>query len=296
MTLRPSTRGAVASLRDITPSSEELVTPSTTGLRVVGRVLDILQAFTPAEPELTATELSEKLGLNKSTVHRLTEMIEGRGFLKRNPKTRAYSLGPAILGFTRVVLGQNDLGAVSRPHMRELRNRTNETVTMNIRVGMQRVCIAQVESPHELRMRLNIGNPIPLYCGAASKVLLAGMNPDEIEEYLGVTKLKPLGPGSIRDPKILREQLEKIRANGYAISREERIPGGITLAAPVWDMNGETIASLSVYGPIARVSQKRLASWIPMITTSAKAISGEFGFVNKSQSAKRSETFAGGKQ
>lgn len=280
MSLRPSARRATTGLRGIKSSSEDLTTRST-GLRVVGRVLDILQAFTPAEPELTATELSHKLGLNKSTVHRLTEMIEGREFLKRNPKTRAYSLGSAILGFTGVVLAQNDLAAISRPHMHELRNRTDETVTINIRVGMQRVCIAQVESPHELRMRLNIGNPIPLYCGAASKILLAGMNPDEIEEYIRVTKLKPMGPGSIGNSKILRGQLRQIRANGYAISREERIPGGITLAAPIWDTNGETIASLSVYGPIMRVSQERLTSWIPLITTAARAISGELGFIEQ---------------
>jgi len=278
MTLDPSVRRAATSLRESQSSAEGFTTRSA-ALRVVGRALDVLQAFAAAEPELTATELSHKLGLNKSTVHRLTEMLEGRGFLKRNPKTRAYALGPAIFGFTSVMLMQNDLGAISYPHMRELRNRTGETVTLNIRVGMQRVCIAQVESPQELRMTLNIGNPIPLYCGAASKILLAGMNPDEIEEYIRVTKLKPMGPGSIGNSKILRGQLRKIRDNGYATSREERIPGGITLAAPIWDTNGEIIASLSVYGPIMRVSQERLTSWIPLVTASAKAISGELGFI-----------------
>jgi len=285
MSARPTSGRAVAALREAQTLSADPNGASTTGLRVVGRALDILQAFTPKEPELTGAELSAKLGLNKSTVHRLTEMMEGRGFLKRDSRTRAYSLGPAVLGFTRVVLGQNDLGAISRPYIRELRNRTNETVTINVRIGMQRVCIAQVESPHELRMRLNIGNPIPLYCGAASKVLLAALSPEEIEEYLRVTKLEPMGPGSIRDPRILREQLRKIRSNGYSMSREERIPGGITLAAPVRDMNGDTIASLSVYGPLARVSQKRLASWVPMVTKCAEAISAEFGLTGKVRTA-----------
>lgn len=280
MTLDPPPRRAAGGLRVI-KSSREDITNRSTGLRVVARVLDILQAFTAAEPELTATELSHKLGLNKSTVHRLTEMLEGRGFLERNPKTRAYALGSAILGFTGVVLAQNDLGAISYPYMRELRNRTGETVTINIRVGRQRVCIAQIESPHELRMRLNIGSPIPLYCGAASKILLAGMSADEIEDVIRVTRLKPVGPGSIGDPKILRRQLKQIRDDGYAISREERTAGGITLAAPIRDMNGETIASLSVYGPIIRVSVERLRSWIPLVTATARTISGEFGFIEQ---------------
>jgi DNA-binding IclR family transcriptional regulator len=261
------------------PSAENRAAAPSSGLRVVGRVLDILQAFTPLEPELTGTQLCHKLGLNKSTVHRLTGMIERRGFLKRDPATRAYSLGPAILGFTRLVLAQHDLGAVSRPHMQDLRDRTDETVTINIRVGMQRVCIAQVESRHELRMRLDIGNPIPLYCGAASKILLASMKPDQIEEYLRITKLRAMGPGSIRSVKVLRADLGKIRDNGYSMSREERIPGGITLAAPIRDASGEIVASLSVYGPIMRVTQERLTSWVPLVTETAKAISSGLGFV-----------------
>lgn len=288
MRLHSSARRAAASLREIRSSPEDLGNRSPV-LRVVGRALDILQAFAAVEPELTVTELSHKLGLNKSTVHRLTEMLERRGFLTRNPKTRAYALGPAILGFTGVVLAQNDLGAISYPRMRELRNRTGETVTINIRVGMQRVCIAQVESPHELRMRLNIGSPVPLYCGAASKIFLASMSSDEIEEVIRVTKLKPMGPGSIRDPKILHGQLKQIRDNGYAISREERIPGGITLAAPIWNMNGETVASLSVYGPIIRVSREELASWIPLVTKTARTISGELGYIERAEVGKQAE-------
>ena len=245
----------------------------------MGRVLNILQAFTADEPELTATALCRKLGLNKSTVHRLAGVLEERGFLWRDTKTRAYSLGPTMLGLMGTVLHQHDISSLSLPHMETLRDQTGETVGLNIRVGRQRACIAQVESPHELRMRLDIGRPLPLYCGAASKILLADMEPDEIEQIVGKTKLKALGPGSILDPKKLLRQLDAIRRQGYAISKEERIAGGITVAAPVRDRFGETVASLSVYGPLARTDMNRVMGWVPLVVHAVQSISRLLGFL-----------------
>lgn len=246
---------------------------------VVGRVLKILTAFTLDNPQLTGTELSRKVGLNKSTVHRLTGALENRGFLVRDAQTRAYGLGPAVLQLAHVALRERGLLPCSYPLMRQLRDQTGETVTLSILNGRQRICIAQVESPQELRMRLDIGKPIPLYCGAASKVFLAWMPPDEVDEIIRETKLKPLGPGSIRDPNQLRRQLVSIREHGYATSDQERIAGGITLAAPIWDHEASVTASLSIYAPASRVDQRRLLSWVPLIIETVASISRDLGFV-----------------
>lgn len=250
--------------------------------RSVERALNILEAFTVAEPELTVTDLSRKLVLNKSTVHRLAGLLERRGFLLRNPKTRAYALGPAIFRFVGLILRQGDIASVSLPHMVALRDQTGETIGLNIRVGRNRACIAQIESPHELRMRLDIGRLLPLYCGAAGKVLLAHMAPEEIEEVIRETGLAPLGPGSIRDPEVLRRQLSAIRRDGYAISREERMAGGHTLAAPVRDRNGLVVASLSVYGPSVRLSDARIEELRPAVMAVTASISKELGFLGDS--------------
>ena len=262
------------------PAQSKLKTAdSPRGTQSVERVLNILQAFTADEPELTATELCRKLGLNKSTVHRLAGVLEQRGFLWRDIRTRAYSLGPKILECVGTVLHQRDILSLSFPHMETLRDQTEETVGLNVRIGKQRACIAQVESPHELRMRLDIGKPLPLYCGAASKVLLADMEPQEIEEIVGKTRLDALGPGSIQDPEELLRQLDAIRRQGYALSKEERIAGGITVAAPIKDRIGETVASLSVYGPLARTGVDRVANWVPLVTRAVISISRELGFL-----------------
>ncbi len=247
--------------------------------RSVERALNILEAFTAAEPELTATDLSRKLVLNKSTVHRLAGLLERRGLLSRNPKTRAYTLGPAIFRFVGLILRQGDIASLSLPHIVALRDQTGETVGLNIRVGRNRACIAQIESPHELRMRLDIGKLLPLYCGAAGKVLLAHMEPEEIEEVIRETGLAPLGPGSIRDPEMLRRQLGAIRRDGYAISKEERTAGGHTLAAPLRDRNGLVVASLSVYGPAVRLPDARIEELHPLLVETATSISKALGFL-----------------
>lgn len=247
--------------------------------RSVERALNILEAFTAAEPELTATDLSRKLVLNKSTVHRLAGLLERRGLLSRDPKTRAYTLGPAIFRFVGLVLSQGDIASLSLSHMVALRDQTGETVGLNIRVGKNRACIAQIESLHELRMRLDIGKLLPLYCGAASKVLLAHMEPEEIEEVIRETGLAPLGPGSIRNPEVLRRQLSAIRRDGYAISKEERTAGGHTLAAPLCDRNGLVVASLSVYGPAVRLPDARIEELRPLLVGTAISISKALGFL-----------------
>jgi DNA-binding IclR family transcriptional regulator len=249
------------------------------GTQSVERVLNILQAFTPGEPFLTAAELCRKLGANKSTVHRLTGILEDRGFLWRDSKTRAFSLGPTILEFVGMVLDRNDISSLCLPYMAVLRDQTKETVGLNIRIGNQRACIAQVESPHELRMRLDIGRLLPLSCGAASKVLLANMNPNEIEQIVRQTKLEKLGPGSIQDPEELLRQLDTIRRQGFAVSKEERIAGGITIAAPVRNRVGQIVASVSVYGPLSRVDTGRIMGWVPFITHAVKSISRELGYL-----------------
>ena len=119
------------------------------------------------------------------------------------------------------------------PYMTRLRAATDETVGVHVKIGRERICIGQLESPHELRMRLEIGKPLPIYCGAASKVHLAAMEPDEINAVVRETKLKHLGPGSIRSRSALMADLKALRESGYAISRGGQAAGGITIEAPV---------------------------------------------------------------
>lgn len=248
------------------------------GAQAVERVFSILEAFGPDEPELTTTQLSLKLGLHKATVHRLASVLETRGFLERDPRSRAYMLGHGLLRFVELVRNRNDLISIVMPHMARLRAATDETVGVHVKIGRERICIGQLESPHELRMRLEIGKPLPIYCGAASKVHLAAMEPDEINAVIRETKLKPLGPGSIRSRSALMADLKAIRENGYAISREERVAGGITVAAPIRDSSGAVLASLSIYAPLLRADRQRLASWISLIQESARLVSAELGF------------------
>jgi DNA-binding IclR family transcriptional regulator len=230
--------------------------------------------------------------LTKSTAHRLAGVLERRGLLWRDPKSLAYSLGPAILALVKGMVDQRDLAAIGYPYMLDLRERTGETVGLHVRVGRERACIAQLECPHELRMRLDIGRPLPLYCGAASKVLLAHLPMEEIEHIIRETGLRAIGPGSITRSHNLRQELQRIREQGYATSRQERSVGGITVAAPVRDRSGAVIASLSVYGPILRIDDKCLQRWAPWVIRAADAISREMGVVPAHRQAGRTSGMA----
>lgn len=255
------------------------------GAQAIERVLNILEAFTADEPELTATQLSQRLGLHKTTVHRLASTLMARGLLARDPRTRAYMLGHGLLRFVELVLNRRDVVSISMPHMARLRTATGETIGLHIRVGRERACIAQLESTHEMRMRLDIGKPLPLYCGASSKVFLAEMEPDEVDAVIRETGLKPLGPGSITHKRALEKDLKAIREKGYAISRAERVAGGATVAAPIRDETRAVVASLSIYAPLMRADDEHLDDWISLIKEAARAISLEMGFRETSLSA-----------
>lgn len=242
------------------------------GIQAVARALAILDSFTADKSVLTLSELSALLGLNKATAYRLANALAARGMLWRDRRTRTYSLGPRILGLADLATRRRDLTSACMPHMLALAAETGETVGLHIRLGKARLCISQIESRHELSARLDIGKPLPLYCGAGSKALIADMPEDEIDDLIAETGLKPLGPGSIVDPREFKRELKSVRTLGYATSREERTQGGITIAVPIRDAMGLTVAALSIYAPVVRVDKALLKSWAPSLLSATRVV------------------------
>jgi DNA-binding IclR family transcriptional regulator len=245
------------------------------GIQAVARALAILDAFTAERTVLTLSELSALLGLNKATAYRLANALAARGMLWRDQRTRTYTLGPHILSLADLATRRRDLTSVCMPHMLRLAAETGETVGLHIRLGKARLCISQIESRHELSAKLDIGKPLPLYCGAGSKALIADMPEDEIDDLIAETGLKPLGPGSIVDPREFKRALKSVRTLGYATSCEERTQGGITIAAPIRDFMRLTVAALSIYAPLVRVDKALLKTWAPTLLSATRTISEE---------------------
>src|SRR5258706_9100282 len=153
-------------------------------IEVRSRAIDILCAFSHARPLMGLAEIVQAVRLPKTTVFRVLSSLVERGFCRWDAQAGKYSLGFELLRLADIRRRQSNVHDVALPVMREIRNEVNETVILSVKSGDFRVHIDFVEGLHPMRRTADLGVRAPLYAGAASKVLLAGMEDEEIEPYL----------------------------------------------------------------------------------------------------------------
>lgn len=230
---------------------------SSTTIASIERAADVLlfMATSPGS-DLGVTEIASELELSKAVVHRILSSLRPTGFIRVDPDSRRYSLGPAALTIGASYLDTMDIRDLAVEPMRKLVKVTGETATLSIRDGWTRVYIDQITPSREVKMSVRLGVPFPLHAGGSSKAFLAFLPDDEIDRYLARPDLAGLTPETLTDPADLRADIDRIRERGYAVSFGERQSGAASVAAPVFDRHGMPIAVLSVSGPVERYRSK----------------------------------------
>ncbi|MBE3595855.1 MAG: IclR family transcriptional regulator [Hydrogenibacillus sp.] len=233
-------------------------------VRSVERALDILLCFTE-QRELGLTEVSKQVGLHKSTVFRLLHTLEKKGFVVRDSDSERYRLGFRIWELAASMSDADDPLALVLPEMERLRDAVEETVSLYVRDGLERVRVQAVQSNQIIRRVAPIGQRLPLFVGASSKVLVAFSPPSVLEELLQ----SPKWPEHI-DREAYRKALDDIRRKGYAMSFEEREEGVAAVSIPVFRPNGDLFAALTVSGPIQRMTKEKMEAMMPEILASGR--------------------------
>lgn len=233
-------------------------------VRAVDRALDILLCFGRSDSGLSLGDIAKEVGLHKSTVHRLLASLQQKGFVRRHPHSDKYLLGWSLLELFGSIYQSDELSTAVLPEMTRVRDVTGETVSLYIRSGIERIRIQSVESNEPVRNVASIGKTYPLYIGASGKVLLAFADVTVVEAVLADKSM----PEEFHREELLA-QLETIRAEGYAISIQERDAGAAALAAPIFGRNQEFLAALSVSGPISRFTPLKMSGHIETVRLSA---------------------------
>jgi len=227
--------------------------PSGQTITAVERTAQVLNAFARTENKtLGVTEIAHELDISKAVVHRILNSLRVSGYIALDQETRRYMLGPAALAVGLAFLRHVDVRDLARPALKELSDATQETATLSIRTGWQRVYIDQVTPPREVKMTVRLGPAFPLHAGASSKAILSHMPQYEIDWYISNVPLEALTDETISDPDDLVEQLSVIRRLGYASSVGERQSGAASVAAPILDHDGVPVAAMSLCGPAER--------------------------------------------
>lgn len=245
-------------------------------LETVDRALQMLLAFDAEErQELTVAALATRMRVHRSSASRLAATLAQRGFLERAPGSEAFRLGPAIGRLGLLALGGRALISAAREAMERLAGETGEAVVLSVREGDEVVDVAQVESPHRIGVRNWIGRRAPLHASSDGKALLAFDDDGETPAPEG--PLAALTPRTLTRAGELAEELERVRARGWATAVGELEEGLNGVAVPVRDGGGRCVAALSVSGPAYRLSPERLAEIAPLVQRAGGAIGERLG-------------------
>lgn len=227
-------------------------------VETIARAADLLYWFAEHSGPVKFSEICRRFRLSKAVAHRLLKTLEYKGLIAKESSTRAYSLGGGIAVLATNLLHAGDLVSLTREATHRLQARFAETVTLSVRIDLQRFCIYQLESPLALRYTLPLGRPQPLYCGATGKLLLAMMDDAEIRRYFEVVPLVPLTPNTPVDRGRLLAEIEEIRRKEYATSVEEADAGGAGVASALMGDGNRCLGALGLLGPTERMTARGL--------------------------------------
>ncbi len=276
LTREPPVEAAATSSTGVASST------SSGGSRVqsLDRALDILEALAAAGSEIGVSDLSERVGLHVSTVHRLLSVLVSRGYARQNAPSGRYTLGSQLLRLATGAVGGGpfDVRLEARPALQELAAASGETVNLVLLIDDQVVYVDQVLSQRRVRMFTQTGTRAPLYCTACGKALLAYRRPDELDRYLRGEELRPQTPNTIITAEELRMELARIRERGYAIDRGETELEVQCVAAPIFDHTGSASAAISISGPTLRFDLEHIQRVAPALVRVAADLSARLGY------------------
>ena len=240
-------------------------------IRAVERALDVLMCFTNQTPQLTMTQISELVGINKSTVHRLLATLESKRFVERDSVTGIYKPGIRLLQMAFLALEHNDLRRLAAPYLQELCNRYRENVTLAKLDVADVVYLEVIESTQRVKLAASPGQRLPAFCVASGKAILAFLPDDHVKRVLeyGMPKYTQ---HTITSFEAYFKDILQTRERGFAISEQEFEEGINAIAAPICN---QPIASISVAGPAYRLTRERMLEISPDLLRTAKDIAME---------------------
>jgi DNA-binding IclR family transcriptional regulator len=220
--------------------------------------------------------LARRLGLHPTTTFRMLESLRARAMV-RPGGNGSYDLGPGTLELGRQFLCRISIARDAQELVEELAKRVNETVSVGALDDGEVLYVAIAHGQREFGIQSSPYARHPAHCTALGKALLAHLPEDKVGAIVAAHPLTPLTPRTLTDPAALQAELQRIKAQGYAVDDEERTPGVMCIAAPIRDHTGAVAAAVSVAGPAARLREAGLARLAEIVKAAAGSMSERQG-------------------
>lgn len=254
------------------------VTVPAEGLSSVRNAARLLKIFLSREQSIGVSELGRRLGLGKSSVHRLLTTLCSEGLIEQDPATGGYRLGLVVFELGEAVRVHLDLHAACGPVLVSLREQTGESSQVGVLDGHEVVYVDRLESSYTLRLFTETGRRVPVHCTSSGKVLLAYLSEAERREVLAAAPMTAMTPNTVTDRDQLIGELIVVRRRGWAEAVNEREIGVASIAAPIVDVAGHCIAAISIGAPTARLGAAQRRRLGGLVAEAGEAVSRRLGW------------------
>ncbi|MDO5349459.1 MAG: IclR family transcriptional regulator [Lachnospiraceae bacterium] len=237
---------------------------------MIEKAYKILEAITQTRGNNSLNIISDRVGIPRSTVHRLLKMMQDCEMIDYDPD-KGYLLSSKLVRMCLAGVGDRDFLDVAIPVAQELNSKIRETISINVLVGYERTCVYRVEGDLAIIRSMKIGTHNPLFIGSTGKVLAAGLSGRRYDE----AKAYSLEKGKINPEELgkLDAVIEKCRRNGYAVSVQERYAGCWSMAVPIINpITKEMLGTLSISSVLERYTRENVEQYLKLLKESARKI------------------------
>lgn len=234
--------------------------------------LRILNLFSVDEPELQLNDIATKLKIGNSTAFRLIHTLMEEGFIVRDSSAKSYRPAASVLAMGQTIITTIDLCHLSIDILENLAEKTGETAHIAIFKDFQVLYLLKLDSSYPVHLLSHAGRQNPVHCTSTGQILLAHQSDSIIEQVIekGLTSYTSK---TITDPIKLKNLLQTIRTQGYAVSKEELHEGVGSIAVPVKNKKGNVIASVSIAGPTSRINSSTIHTLSKLLIKAADKLS-----------------------
>ena len=243
-------------------------------IQSIDRGFAVLLAFDADLPNPTLAEIATKTDLSRPAVRRILLTLQRLGYVAGH--AGRWTLRPRVLAIGQHYAATNGLIELAQPHLLALAEHTQESASLAALDGIDVVYIARVQVRRIMSINVDVGTRLPAHATSMGRVLLAWAEPNQLEEVLGQETLERFTDRTITDPVRIRDDLGKVRKQGWSIVESELEPGLLSASAPVLNTEGKAVAALAYSTSVGRSTATEIeADVVPLLIAESAKISAE---------------------
>ena len=262
------TRQAMTDIRiDETRPKREI--PERSFVAAIERGLSVMRAFQNQSDRLTLSEVARLVDLPRATARRCLLTLTALGYVEN--QGRYFGLSPQVLTLAQAYLSSSPLPRIAQSSLERVSEILGESCSLSLLHGDEAIYIARSTRKRIGSLHRDVGSHLPAHCTSMGRVLLAALSDADLDSYFATARLERFTPRTLTDQNVLRTRIDKVRARGYCIVDQELEPDLRSIAIPVLNASGRTIAALNVSAQASRTTKKHLTvKYLPVLREAAR--------------------------